>query len=42
MVRSMKPLRILACLLPAVLAAASAAADPVVDAFYARCVSENA
>ena len=41
MVRSMKPLTILACFLPAVLAAATAAADPVVDAFYARCVSEN-
>src|SRR6185295_1940440 len=40
MVRSMKPLKILACLLPAVLATATA--DPVVDAFYARCVSENA
>ena len=42
MVRSMKPLTILACTLPAVLAAGAAAADPVVDAFYARCVSENA
>src|SRR4030095_7448937 len=42
MVRSMKPLKILACLLPAVLAAATAAADPVVDAIHARCGSENA
>ena len=41
MVRPMKFLKILACVLPAVLAAATAAADPVVDAFYNRCVSEN-
>lgn len=37
----MKVLKILAGALPFALTATSAAADPVVDAFYTRCVSEN-
>ena len=37
----MKILKILAGAVPIAVAAASAAADPVVDAFYNRCVSEN-
>ena len=39
MVRSMK--LFLAYALPITLAATAAAADPVVDSFYTRCVSEN-
>ena len=37
----MKILKILAGAVPIAVAAASAAADPVVDAFFNRCVSEN-
>jgi hypothetical protein len=37
----MKLLKILACAVPIAVAATTAAADPVVDAFYTRCVSEN-
>jgi hypothetical protein len=41
MVRSMKLLKILACAAPIAAAATAATADPVVDAFYSRCVGEN-
>ena len=37
----MKILKILAGTVTVAVAATSAAADPVVDAFYSRCVSEN-
>lgn len=37
----MKILKILAAALPAAIAASAAAADPVVDSFYGRCVAEN-
>ena len=37
----MKLLKFLAGALPIAVAATSASADPVVDAFYTRCVSEN-
>ena len=37
----MKLLKILACAVPIAIAATAAAADPVVDAFYGRCVAEN-
>ena len=42
MVRSMKVPGILVVVASVAAAAPSAAADPVVDAFYNRCVSENA
>ena len=41
MVRTMKNPQALALALPLIVAATTAAADPVVDAFYTRCVSEN-
>ena len=41
MVQPMKALKFLAGALPVAVAATTAAADPVVDAFYTRCVSEN-
>jgi len=41
MVRTMKNPPALALALPFIVAATTAAADPVVDAFYTRCVSEN-
>ncbi|MBA4099540.1 MAG: hypothetical protein C0484_22550 [Rhodospirillum sp.] len=42
MVRSMKFLGILVLVASVAVVAPTAAADPVVDAFYNRCVSENA
>lgn len=41
MVRAMKILALLALAAPLAIAATTATADPVVDAFYTRCVSEN-
>ncbi len=41
MLQLMKLARLLAAALPAAIAAGAAAADPVVDSFYGRCVNEN-
>jgi hypothetical protein len=38
----MKLPKILSCAVPIAVAATAAVADPVVDAFYSRCVTENA